>query len=121
MQPSAEAILDRYEHPLHRGPLATPPAVSASATNPRCGDEVHMYAEVSNGCVLRASFDGAGCTVSQAAADVAAELAEGHTLAEVLRLDLSDVLASLGPLRTRLDCAALGLLTLQRALVQLHA
>jgi len=77
-----------------------------------------MYAEVTNGQIVRARFDGAGCTISQAAADVAAELAEGRPVAEVLRLDLSDVLASLGPVRTRLDCAALGLHTLQRALVQ---
>jgi nitrogen fixation NifU-like protein len=118
LQPSAEAVLDRYEHPLHRGALASPPAVSASATNPRCGDEVQMYAEVSDGRVVRASFDGAGCTISQAAADVAAELAESRPVADVLRLQLSDVLATLGPLRTRLDCAALGLLTLQRALLQ---
>ena len=116
MQLEFDAVLERYEQSLHRGQLAAPPALTASASNPRCGDVVSMFVETAGGRVTRASFDGAGCTISQAGADVAAELAEGRTLDEVRALELSAVLALLGPVRTRLDCAGLGLRVLQRAL-----
>ncbi|HET6316329.1 MAG TPA: acylphosphatase [Chloroflexota bacterium] len=110
-----EEILDRYEAPLRRGTLAVPPARSARGTNPRCGDVVTMYASVRDGAVERVRFDGGGCTISQAAADIAAELAEGRALESVQRLQLSDVLERLGE-TTRPDCASLGLHTLQQAL-----
>ncbi len=112
-----EAILDRFEAPLRRGALSVPPARAFSATNPRCGDVVTMFAVVEHGQVGRVRFQGSGCTISQAAADVAAEMGEGESVAVVLRLHLGDLLLRLGPwpLRTRLDCAALGLHALQRA------
>jgi acylphosphatase len=61
------------------------------------------------------TFEGHGCTISQASADIAAELAEGKTVAAVRRLRPSDVIDQLGG-TARLDCAKLGLQTLQRAL-----
>lgn len=77
-----------------------------------------MFVDVAGDQVVRAVFDGAGCTISQAAADVTAELAEGRSVHEVHALGLDDVLEQLGPVRTRLECAGLGLLTLQRALAE---
>jgi nitrogen fixation NifU-like protein len=113
-----DEILDRFEQPTHRGTLPAPPARTASATNPRCGDVVAMFAEVADGRLSRVSFAGSGCTISQAAADVTAELAEGQPVPAVLALALDDVLERLGrdAVRTRLDCAVLALHTLQRAL-----
>jgi acylphosphatase len=110
-----EDILDRYEAPLRRGALPSPPALSANGNNPRCGDVVTMFASLRDGIVERVTFEGHGCTISQAAADIAAELAEGKTVAAVRRLRPSDVIDQLGG-TARLDCAALGLQTLQRAL-----
>src|SRR5205823_4569384 len=63
----------------------------------------------------RVTFDGSGCTISQAAADITAELAEGSSLAAVQGLAVSEVVNRLGG-TARLDCASLGLQTLQRAL-----
>ena len=113
-----DALLDRYEQPAHRGRLAQPPARSATATNPRCGDVVTMFAHVHGDVLAAVSFEGAGCTISQVAADVVAELAEGQPLGAVARLSLREVLAVLGPdlVRTRLDCAGLALRTLQEAI-----
>jgi acylphosphatase len=111
---NVEDILDRYEAPLRRGALA-PPALHARGTNPRCGDVVIMYARVEHGKVARASFEGHGCTISQAAADIAAELAEGRIVADVAALTVDHVLHQLGA-TARVDCASLGLHTLQSAL-----
>jgi nitrogen fixation protein NifU and related proteins len=115
---AVELLLDRYEQPGHRGRLPEPPARSATATNPRCGDVVTMFAEVRGDRLAAVTFEGAGCTISQVAADVAAELAEGKSLDDVASLTVEQVLAVLGPdvVRTRLDCAGLGLRTLQQAI-----
>ncbi len=115
-----EEILDRYEAPLRRGALPTPPAVFARGTNPRCGDTLTMYALVQDGVLQRVGFDGAGCTVSQVAADVVAEMAEGARVAAVEQMHVRAVAARLGG-TTRLDCAALGLHTLQQALSAVSA
>jgi nitrogen fixation protein NifU and related proteins len=117
-QAAIELLLERYEQPGHRGTLPEPPARSATATNPRCGDVVTMFAEVRGDLLGRVSFEGAGCTVSQVAADLVAELAEGRSLATVASIQVGDVLALLGRdvVRTRIDCAGLALRTLQQAL-----
>ncbi len=109
-----ERLMDRYEQPAHRGRLPAP-AVSATALNPRCGDVVTMFAEVRGGVLGRVTFDGAGCTISQAAADLTAELAEGQSLDAVARMLPHDVL-DLSVVRTRVDCASLALRTLQQAI-----
>jgi nitrogen fixation NifU-like protein len=113
-----EELLDRYEQPSHRGKQPVPPAHLASASNPRCGDVIRMFVTVEDERLVRVSFDGSGCTISQAAADVTAEMAEGLGLASALELDVDAVLDRLGrdAVRTRLDCASLGLHTLQHAL-----
>ena len=111
-----EALIDRYEQPAHRGRLPSPPAVTSSSTNPRCGDALTMYAQVANGTLSAVTFEGAGCTLSVAAADLVAELASGQSAERVRAMRVHDLLQHLGPVQTRLDCAALGLTTLQRAL-----
>ena len=77
-----------------------------------------MYAQLEQDLVVRVSFDGSGCTISQAAADLTAELAEGLSVAAIRKLGIDDVLDRLGRqvVQTRLECAALGLHGLQRAL-----
>jgi nitrogen fixation NifU-like protein len=116
-QSAIELLLDRYEQPTHRGQLPEP-ARSASGTNPRCGDVVTMYAEVHGDALARVTFEGAGCTVSQAAADVVAELTEGQSLEVVARMQPDQVLNLLGRdvVRSRLDCAGLALRVLQQAI-----
>jgi acylphosphatase len=110
-----EEILDRYEAPLRRGTLPSPPALAGHGTNPRCGDSLTMFALVRDGRLEQVRFEGSGCTISQAAADLTAELAEGQPVSAVQRLRAADVVHRLGG-TSRLDCASLGLHTLQHAL-----
>jgi nitrogen fixation NifU-like protein len=113
-----DEILDRYEQPTHRGTLPSPPARTGSATNPRCGDVVTMYAQLDHELVVHVRFEGSGCTISQAAADLTAELAEGRSVGGIRALGIDDVLDRVGRqvVRTRLECVVLGLHSLQRAL-----
>jgi nitrogen fixation NifU-like protein len=117
-----EELLDRYEQPTHRGTLPSPPALTASGTNPRCGDVVTFFALLANDRLERVTFDGGGCTISQAAADLVAELADGESVASIRALSLTSLLDRLGrqAVGSRLDCAGLGLRTLQDALRELE-
>jgi nitrogen fixation NifU-like protein len=87
-------------------------------TNPRCGDVVTLFVDVHGEYLRHVTFEGSGCTVSQVAADVVAELAEGQAVSSVSALQLRDVLDVLGPelVQTRLDCAELALRALHQVL-----
>ncbi len=52
--------------------------------NPGCGDVVTMYLKVDeDGRITDISFEGEGCTISQAAASMVTEMFEGRRLEEV--------------------------------------
>jgi NifU-like protein involved in Fe-S cluster formation len=76
---------------------------------------ITIFASVTCDRLEQVRFEGYGCTLSMAAADVLAELAEGERL-EALRLDA--LLDRLGrtTVGARLDCAGLAFSTLQQAL-----
>ncbi|MCO8276335.1 SUF system NifU family Fe-S cluster assembly protein [Actinoplanes sp. TRM 88003] len=70
-----EIILDHYKHPHGRG-LRDPFNGEAHHVNPTCGDEitVRVAADLSD-----ISYDGLGCSISQASASVLYELLKGRT------------------------------------------
>ena len=69
-----DIILDHYKHPHGRG-LREPYAAEAHHVNPTCGDEVtvRVTADLSD-----ISYDGMGCSISQASASVLHELLRGR-------------------------------------------
>jgi nitrogen fixation protein NifU and related proteins len=72
-----DIILDHYKHPHGRG-LREPFAGEAHHVNPTCGDEVtvRVTADLSD-----ISYDGMGCSISQASASVLHELLRGQDAA----------------------------------------
>jgi nitrogen fixation NifU-like protein len=78
-----EIILDHYKHPQGRG-LREPFEAEAHHVNPTCGDEVTLRVHVAGGVVADVSYEGMGCSISQAAASVLYELVHGRPLAEAL-------------------------------------
>lgn len=90
-----EVILDHARRRSGEG-LAEPApghAVGESHQyNPTCGDEITVRAELAPGAegaepvVQRISWEGAGCSISMAAASVLAETAPGMTRAELVEL-----------------------------------
>jgi len=80
-----EIILDHYKHPHGRG-LREPYDAQAHHVNPTCGDEVTVRVRLGPGQSLAdVSYDGLGCSISQAAASVLHELVVGTDPAGALR------------------------------------
>jgi nitrogen fixation NifU-like protein len=78
-----EIILDHYKHPHGRG-LREPYEAEAHHVNPTCGDEVTLRVHVHDGLVQDVSYDGMGCSISQAAASVLYDLVRGRQLDDAL-------------------------------------
>jgi nitrogen fixation NifU-like protein len=110
-----ELIIDRYKNPHFRGSLE-PHDISFEDDNPLCGDHIRMDIRINgNQRVTEVAFDGHGCAISQATADLLAESIVGKTLDEVKKINKQDVLdllgIELGPVR--LKCALLSLKVLK--------
>ncbi len=52
--------------------------------NPTCGDEVTLRVRVRDGRIDEVSYDGQGCSISQASASVMTDLVTGRPIAEAL-------------------------------------
>lgn len=110
-----EIIIDRYKNPQYRGVLE-PHDISFEDDNPLCGDHIRVDLRVgADNRITEAAFDGHGCAISQASADLLMEAIVGKTLDEVKALTKEDILEmlglELGPVR--LKCALLSLKVLK--------
>jgi nitrogen fixation NifU-like protein len=121
-QAKIDFILDHYENPRHYGALADASIVQKGG-NPGCGDIVTFYLKVDGGGRIEAiSFEGEGCTISQAASSIATEMFTGKTLTDVEATPVDAILDLLGRelAGTRLKCATLGLNTTKEAVRRLR-
>ncbi|MEV6849807.1 Fe-S cluster assembly sulfur transfer protein SufU [Actinoplanes sp. NPDC051411] len=75
-----EIILDHYKHPHGRG-LRDPFSGEAHHVNPTCGDEITVRVALSSSDISDISYDGLGCSISQASASVLHELLSGQDVA----------------------------------------
>ena len=78
-----EIILDHYKHPRGKG-LREPYAVEVHHVNPTCGDEITLRVTLDGEKVLDVSYDGQGCSISQASASVLFEQLVGQTVTDDL-------------------------------------
>jgi nitrogen fixation NifU-like protein len=106
-----ELIVERYKTPLYKGKLEDG-NISFEDENPLCGDQIRIDLKVDDsGKILEAAFDGHGCAISQASADLLLESVIGKTVEDVKRMTKQDILdllgIELGPVR--LKCALLSL------------
>jgi nitrogen fixation NifU-like protein len=76
-----EIILDHWKHPRGRG-LREPYSAESHQVNPTCGDEITLRIALSGGEVVDVSYEGMGCSISQASASVLYELVNGRSLVE---------------------------------------
>ncbi|MFM1729297.1 Fe-S cluster assembly sulfur transfer protein SufU [Prescottella soli] len=84
-----EVILDHYKHPHGRG-LRDPFGAEVHHVNPTCGDEITLRALLADGedgqpVVADISYDGQGCSISQASTSVLFDQIVGMPLDEALR------------------------------------
>ena len=110
-----EVIIEHYKNPGYRGHL-DPHDILFEDNNPLCGDHIEITLQTNeDGTVKDARFDGHGCAISQASADLLIESIIGKPLEEVKKLNKQDILEmlgiDLGPVR--LKCALLSLKVLK--------
>jgi nitrogen fixation protein NifU and related proteins len=79
-----EIILDHYKRPHGKG-LREPFDAQAHHVNPTCGDEVTLRVKLAGDTVEDISYEGMGCSISQASASVLYELLRGGSVESSLR------------------------------------
>lgn len=129
-----EVILDHYRSPRHKGRL-DPYDIVLERNNPLCGDEIELFLKFDGDKLEGISFDGKGCSISQASASMMAERLQGAPIKDAADLaggikrmmageeegdvdELGDLIALKGVVKypVRIKCALLGWDTLVEAL-----
>ena len=112
----SEAFKDHLAHPRNAGELADANAV-AEETNPVCGDRLRLNLRILDGRIEAARFLAYGCPPTLASGSVLAEMLEGMTVEEALKLTRMEIVNALGGLPARKQhAAALAIETLRAAI-----
>lgn len=130
------ALMQHNSHPDYKYEMEGC-SCSHEGVNPSCGDELTLQLRIEDGVIEEASFVGSGCAVSQASADMMADLITGETVKEAKRLvglflgmikgealseedkeDLDEAaeLESISRMPARVKCAELAWRTLEKLL-----
>lgn len=80
-----EVILDHYKRPLNKS-LKGNPTVQVHHVNTSCGDEITLNLHTNGTLVSEVSWDGVGCSISQASTSVVSDLIRGRTISEALTI-----------------------------------
>ena len=62
------------------------PTVHEHGHNPSCGDDIDIEVKIKDGVIEDLAYTGSGCAISQASADIMADLITGETVEEARRL-----------------------------------
>ncbi|HJP65854.1 MAG TPA: SUF system NifU family Fe-S cluster assembly protein [Actinomycetota bacterium] len=130
-----EVILDHYKNPRNKRDLTGAAVLSCSKNNPLCGDEITVHAEVDGDRVVEVTFEGSGCSISQASASMMTEAVAGRGVGQAEHLatdfrgmmegrtepdedEFGDLMALRGVVKypVRIKCAVLAWDVLQDAL-----
>ena len=79
-----EVILDHYKRPHHKGLKSGD--IQVHHLNPSCGDEVTLSLRMDGDKVAELTWDGQGCSISQASISIMSDLMIGKSKAEATRL-----------------------------------
>jgi len=80
-----DIILDHYREKHHTG-LREPFGAEVHHVNPSCGDELTLRVDVVDGVVRDVSYQGDGCSISQASTSILTDLVIGRSVADTLAL-----------------------------------
>ena len=75
-----EVILDHYKRPHHKGLVAGD--IQVHHINPSCGDEITLSLKVVGDEVSNLTWDGVGCSISQASVSIMSDLLIGKKINE---------------------------------------
>jgi nitrogen fixation protein NifU and related proteins len=119
-QAQIDYLLDLYQNPTHKGEMEDAD-VTLQGGNPGCGDIVTYHVKVDDeGRIQAITFEGEGCTISQAAAELVADESQQRTLDEIEAMSHDEIVDLLGReiVMSRPRCATLALGTLKGAIKQ---
>jgi len=80
-----EVILDHYKNPHHKG-LAAEYTKQVHHVNPSCGDEITLNLKLEGDRVSNISWDGVGCSISQASVSILSDLLLGQDYQQALSI-----------------------------------
>jgi nitrogen fixation NifU-like protein len=136
-----EVILDHYKRPQHKGLAATYDA-QVHHVNPSCGDEITLNVTLDGDRVAAITWNGVGCSISQASVSILSDLLLGKSVseAEVVLNNFTELMQSKGTMvgdnviledavamagvskfPARIKCALLGWMAYKDAVVQAQA
>ena len=92
-----DIILEHYKAKHHSG-LREPYQAQVAHVNPTCGDEVLLRVALDGERVTDVSYEGVGCSISQASTSVMSDLVIGKTVDEALALhaEFTEMMHSMG-------------------------
>ena len=132
-----EILTDHNIRPGHKHSL--PDAnMTLEGVNPSCGDEIVLHLKVEDGVIIDGAFEGDGCAISQASADIMLDLIIGLKVEEAKRLseiflrmikgeiteeeleelDEAGALQDISHMPSRVKCAVLGWHTMDEILAK---
>ena len=135
-----EVILDHYKNPLNKK-LASNFDVQVHHINPSCGDEITLNLTAVDSVITAITWDGVGCSISQASVSIASDLLVGKTFARAQEITdefidlmqskgkktgdeatLEDAVALAGVSQypARIKCALLGWMAIKDASIQVQ-
>ena len=79
-----EISLENDTRAHHKG-LRDPYDIEVHHVNPTCGDEVTLRVKVADGVISDVSYDGQGCSISQASTSVMTDLVNGKAADDALQ------------------------------------
>jgi nitrogen fixation protein NifU and related proteins len=112
----SEPFKDHLANPRNAGELTDANAV-AEETNPVCGDRLRLSLRIRDGRIEVARFLAYGCPPTLACGSALAEMLEGMTIEDALKLERMEIVAAVGGLPSRKQhAAALAIETLRTAI-----
>jgi len=136
-----EVILDHYKNPQNKKLSATYDA-QVHHVNPSCGDEIDLNITIKDGRVEAITWDGVGCSISQASVSILTDLLIGKSIDGAYKiydefvalmqskgtvegdeelLEDAVALAGVSKYPARIKCALLGWMAFKDASVQAQA
>ena len=133
-----EVILDHYKNPQNKK-LSTNYDAQVHHVNPSCGDEIDLNITIKDGAVAAITWDGVGCSISQASVSILTDLLIGKSASDAYKIfdefvalmqskgtitgneDLLEdavALAGVSKYPARIKCALLGWMAFKDASVQ---
>ena len=80
-----EVILDHYKNPQNKRLSAVYDA-QVHHVNPSCGDEIDLNLTVRDGKVTAITWDGVGCSISQASVSILTDLLIGKSIVDAYKI-----------------------------------